>query len=72
MTQTRIAIGLVGYYQFIRGYPLGPELRERLENTCWHECRCQYQGNELGTDCYRAGFSIKLYSLRSYCPGCGS
>jgi len=30
---TQVAIGLVGYYQFIRGYPLGPELRERLENS---------------------------------------
>lgn len=27
----RVAIGLVGYYQFIRGYPLGPELKERLD-----------------------------------------
>jgi len=33
----RVAIGLVGYYQFIRGYPLGPELRERLDNISWHE-----------------------------------
>ena len=37
MTQTWVAIGLVGYYQFIRGYPLGPELRERLEDISWHE-----------------------------------
>ncbi|MEE8321861.1 MAG: hypothetical protein V3R68_08480 [Gammaproteobacteria bacterium] len=37
MTQTRVAIGLVGYYQFIRGYPLGPELRERLDEISWHE-----------------------------------
>ncbi len=34
---TQVAIGLVGYYQFIRGYPLGPELRERLDNISWHE-----------------------------------
>ncbi len=37
MTQTRVAIGLIGYYKFIRGYPLGPELRERLEDISWHE-----------------------------------
>lgn len=33
----KIVIGLVGYYQFIRGYPLGPELKERLENSNWHD-----------------------------------
>ena len=27
----QVAIGLIGYYQFVRGYPIGPELRERLE-----------------------------------------
>ena len=32
---SRIALGLVGYYQFIRGYPLGPELMERLERMSW-------------------------------------
>jgi len=32
---SRIALGLVGYYQFIRGYPLGPELRERLDLMSW-------------------------------------
>lgn len=32
---SRIALGLVGYYQFIRGYPLGPELKERLERQSW-------------------------------------
>ena len=26
-----VAIGLVGYYQFVRGYPIGPDLRERLQ-----------------------------------------
>ena len=31
----RIAVGLVGYYQFIRGYPLGPELKERLVAADW-------------------------------------
>jgi len=30
-----IALGLVGYYQFIRGYPLGPELKERLDRMSW-------------------------------------
>jgi hypothetical protein len=28
---TRVAIGLVGYFQFIRAYPLGPEFRERID-----------------------------------------
>ena len=32
---SRIALGLVGYYQFIRGYPLGPELWERLDDMSW-------------------------------------
>ncbi len=32
---SRIALGLVGYYQFIRGYPLGPELKERLDCLSW-------------------------------------
>lgn len=26
-----VAIGLVGYYPFLRGYPMGPELKRRLE-----------------------------------------
>ena len=30
-----VGLGLVGYYQFIRGYPLGPELKERLESVEW-------------------------------------
>ena len=34
---TNVALGLVGYYQFIRGYPLGPELMERLEAMEWPE-----------------------------------
>lgn len=34
---SRVAIGLVGYYQFVRGYPLGPELKERLETVAWPE-----------------------------------
>jgi len=33
MSQT--LIGIVGYYPFVRGYPLGPELREKLENSEW-------------------------------------
>lgn len=32
---TNVVLGLVGYYQFIRGYPLGPELMERLEAMAW-------------------------------------
>ena len=30
-----VGLGLVGYYQFIRGYPLGPELKECLESVEW-------------------------------------
>ena len=32
-----VGLGLVGYYQFIRGYPLGPELKKRLELIEWSE-----------------------------------
>ena len=28
-------IGIVGYYGFVRGYPLGPELMERLQAMPW-------------------------------------
>ncbi|MEO5770679.1 MAG: hypothetical protein ABIQ29_01280 [Burkholderiaceae bacterium] len=28
-------IGIVGYYGFVRGYPLGPELMERLQAQPW-------------------------------------
>ena len=31
----RTIIGIVGYYQFIRGYPLGPELMSRLQAGPW-------------------------------------
>lgn len=31
----RVVIGIVGYYQFIRGYPLGPELMARLQAGPW-------------------------------------
>lgn len=31
----RIVIGIVGYYGFVRGYPLGPELMERLRQIAW-------------------------------------
>ena len=31
----RVVIGIVGYYQFIRGYPLGPELMTRLRAEPW-------------------------------------
>jgi hypothetical protein len=31
----RTTIGIVGYYGFVRGYPLGPELMERLRALCW-------------------------------------
>ena len=30
-----VALGIVGYYQFIKGYPLGPELMDRLEKLVW-------------------------------------
>ena len=33
----RVVIGIVGYYQFIRGYPLGPELMARLQARPWPE-----------------------------------
>ena len=31
----RAIIGIVGYYGFVRGYPLGPELMERLNALAW-------------------------------------
>ena len=31
----RTIIGIVGYYGFVRGYPLGPELMERLSALSW-------------------------------------
>ena len=31
----RAIIGIVGYYGFVRGYPLGPELMERLQTQPW-------------------------------------
>lgn len=31
----RVLIGIVGYYQFIRAYPLGPELMARLQAGSW-------------------------------------
>ena len=31
----RTIIGIVGYYGFVRGYPLGPELMERLRALPW-------------------------------------
>ncbi len=32
-----VLIGIVGYYGFVRGYPLGPELMERLTARRWPE-----------------------------------
>lgn len=32
---SRSLIGIVGYYQFVRGYPLGPELMARLQLGPW-------------------------------------
>ena len=31
----RAIIGIVGYYGFVRGYPLGPELMDRLSALAW-------------------------------------
>ena len=31
----RTVVGIVGYYGFVRGYPLGPELMERLHALPW-------------------------------------
>jgi len=31
----KIGIGLVGYYQFVRGYPIGPSLKEKIEAAEW-------------------------------------
>ena len=31
----QVVLGLVGYFQFVRGYPIGPELKERLEAVNW-------------------------------------
>ena len=33
----RTVVGIVGYYGFVRGYPLGPELMERLRALPWPE-----------------------------------
>ncbi len=33
----RTLVGIVGYYGFVRGYPLGPELMERLRALAWPE-----------------------------------
>jgi len=30
-------VGIVGYFQFLRGYPLGPELMDRLRAAPWAE-----------------------------------
>ena len=35
VTVTGTVIGIVGYYGFVRGYPLGPELMERLQAMPW-------------------------------------
>jgi len=32
---TRVVVGLVGYYSFVRGYPIGPEFKKRLEALPW-------------------------------------
>jgi hypothetical protein len=32
---TKVGIGLVGYYQFVRGYPIGPTLKENIDAATW-------------------------------------
>ncbi len=32
---TKVGIGLVGYYQFVRGYPIGPALKEHIDAADW-------------------------------------
>lgn len=32
---TKVGIGLVGYYQFVRGYPIGPTLKEHIDAADW-------------------------------------
>ena len=34
---TKVGIGLVGYYQFVRGYPIGPTLKERIDVADWSD-----------------------------------
>jgi len=34
-SSVRVVIGIVGYYGFVRGYPLGPELMQRLCALPW-------------------------------------
>ena len=33
----KVGIGLVGYYQFVRGYPIGPTLLERIRAADWSD-----------------------------------
>ena len=35
MTAQHVLIGTVGYYQFVRAYPLGPEFMQRLQTITW-------------------------------------
>jgi hypothetical protein len=32
---SKVGIGLVGYYQFVRGYPIGPTLKENIDAATW-------------------------------------
>lgn len=43
-----VIIGLVGYYQFVRGYPIGPELREKLERQFHEHDDCSIQEMNWG------------------------
>ncbi len=44
----KIIIGLIGYYQFIQGYPLGPELKARLANVDWNNIEIQIKEMNWG------------------------
>ena len=35
MSTQHVLIGTVGYYQFVRAYPLGPEFMKRLKAKTW-------------------------------------
>jgi hypothetical protein len=41
----QVVIGTVGYYSFLRGYPLGPRLMERLKAVPWPSSVTLYEMN---------------------------
>jgi len=44
----RIVIGLVGYYPFVRGLPIGPELKEGLQDLPWPGCEVEIKEMNWG------------------------